>query len=61
MLTTVQGYPVRTRDYHVVSVEEGKRLRAADLRTDKSRVKYGFKPFVNPDTYTDEERKFMED
>ena len=63
MLKTVQGYPVHDLGNAViVSVEEGKRIRAADLRADKSRRwMLTAKPYVNPETYTDEERIYMEE
>lgn len=68
MLRTVQGYELKRHlsEARVVSEAEGKRIRAEDLIHDK---KYGgwFIPGtnvkklnVNPETYTEEERKFME-
>lgn len=62
MLTTVEGYPVKNMySVHVVSVLEGRRIRQASLKADRSRIPYGREPYVNPDTYNDEEKKFMEE
>lgn len=61
MLLSVNGYSVKNvSSVQVVSVAEGKRLRRKDLEADKRRGSY-FKPYVNPDTWTEEERKFMEE
>ena len=61
MLLSINGYPIKdVANCVVVSVEEGKRLRRKDLEADKIRGSY-FKPYVNPDSWTEEERKFMEE
>lgn len=60
-MLSINGYPIKDiSSMQVVSVEEGKRLRRKDLEADKRRGSY-FKPYVNPDTWTEEERKFMEE
>lgn len=56
----IDGYIIKdVRNMVVLSPENAKLERKKLLSADKSRGSY-FKPFVNPESYTDEEKRFME-
>lgn len=55
----INGYKIEDYENMVVlSSKEAKIERRKLLEADKSRGSY-FKPFINPESYTDEEKEFM--
>lgn len=58
-MLSINGYEIKTHDYDVVSVAEGKRLRAKSLKADVWRLRWKDKPYVNPATYTPTEQLFI--
>jgi len=62
-MKNVQGYDVQNvHNIHVVSVKEGAEIRARQLKQDKRLlgVFSWYTPLVNPESYTDAERAYME-
>ena len=61
-MLTVHGYKVKNLDeVEIVSSSDAKKLRREGLIKDKSSRGRYYQPFVNPDSYTDEETAFLGD